>query len=91
MQAQFDSLSTQLTTIKAGKVRALAVTSSKRNANLPDTPAMIESGFPIDVTGWYGICAPAGVAKPILGKLHADMVKALNSPDVRQRLEELGP
>jgi tripartite-type tricarboxylate transporter receptor subunit TctC len=90
VQAQFDGLSTQLTTIKAGKVRALAVTSLKRNANLPDTPTMIEAGFPIDVTAWYGICAPAGVPKPILDKLHADMVKALNSPDVRQRLEELG-
>ena len=90
VQAMFDGLSTQLATIKAGNVRALAVTSSKRNAHLPDTPTMIESGVPIDVTAWYGICAPAGVTKPILGKLHADMVKALNSPDVRQRLEELG-
>jgi tripartite-type tricarboxylate transporter receptor subunit TctC len=71
-------------------VRALAVTSSKRNANLPDTPTLIESGVPIDVTAWYGFCAPAGVPKPILDKLHADLVKALNSMDVRQRLEELG-
>ena len=90
VQAQFDGLSTQLATIKAGKVRALAVTSSKRNANLPDTPTLIESGVSIDVTAWYGFCAPAGVPKPILEKLHADMGKALNSPDVRQRLEELG-
>lgn len=90
VQAMFDGLSTQLATIKAGKVRALAVTSSKRNINLPDTPTMIESGYPIDVTAWYGFCAPAGVPKPILDKLNADMVKALNSPDVRQRLEELG-
>ncbi len=88
--AMFDGLSTQLATIKAGKVRALAVTSSKRNANLPDTPTMIESGVAMEVTAWYGFCAPAGVPKPILEKLNTDMVKALNTPDVRQRLEELG-
>ena len=67
--AMFDGLSTQLATIKAGKVRALAVTSTKRNANLPDTPTMIESGVAMDVTAWYGFCAPAGVPKPILEKL----------------------
>jgi tripartite-type tricarboxylate transporter receptor subunit TctC len=90
VQAQFDGLSTQLATIKSGKVRALAVTSSKRNAYLPDTPTMIESGVSLEVSAWYGFCAPAGVPKPILDKLHADMVNALNSPDVRLRLEELG-
>ncbi len=90
VQAQFDGLSTQLASIKAGKVRAMAVTSSKRNANLPNTPTLIESGVSIDVTAWYGFCAPAGVPKPLLEKLHVDMVKALNSPDVRQRLEDLG-
>jgi tripartite-type tricarboxylate transporter receptor subunit TctC len=90
VQAQFDGLSTQLGAIKAGKVRALAVTSAKRNASLPDTPTLIESGVPIEVVAWYGFCAPAGVPRPVVDKLHADMVKALNAPEVRQQLEALG-
>jgi tripartite-type tricarboxylate transporter receptor subunit TctC len=90
VQAMFDGLSTQLATIKAGKVRALAVTSSKRSGYLPDTPTLVENGVPIEVTAWYGFCAPAGVPKPVLERLHADMVKALSAADVRQRLEQLG-
>jgi tripartite-type tricarboxylate transporter receptor subunit TctC len=51
---------------------------------------LLESGVPIKVTAWYGLCAPAGVPKPVLEKLHADMVSVLNLPDVRQRSEQLG-
>jgi tripartite-type tricarboxylate transporter receptor subunit TctC len=90
VQAQVDGLSTQLSTIQAGKVRALAVTSAKRHASLPDTPTLMESGVPIDVVAWYGFCAPAGLPKALLDKLHADMVRALNAPEIRQQLETLG-
>jgi tripartite-type tricarboxylate transporter receptor subunit TctC len=68
----------------------LAFTSSKRDANPPGTPTLIESGVPIDVMGRYGFCALASVPKPILEKWHADMVRAPNSPDVHQRLEDRG-
>ena len=75
IQAMFDGLSTQLATIKTGKVRALAVTSAKRSSYLPDTPTLVESGVPIEVTAWYGFCAPAGVPKPVLDKLIACSLK----------------
>jgi tripartite-type tricarboxylate transporter receptor subunit TctC len=91
IQAMFDNLSTQLSTIKAGRVRALAVTSSKRSTYIPDVPTMIESGISrFEVTVWYGICAPSGVPSPIIAKLNADVVNVLNMQDVRQRLAEVG-
>jgi tripartite-type tricarboxylate transporter receptor subunit TctC len=73
--------------IKTGKVRALGVTSTKRNAQLPDVPTIAESGVPgYEVTVWTGICAVAGTPKSIVAKINADMVKALNMPDLQQRL-----
>ena len=90
VQAMFDGLSTQLTTIKSGRVRALAVTSAKRSAFVPDTLTLIESGVPMEVTAWYGLCAPAGIPKPILARINADVVKALGTPDVRQRFADIG-
>jgi tripartite-type tricarboxylate transporter receptor subunit TctC len=88
--AMFDNMSTQLSVMKAGRTRALAVTSPKRSVHLPDVPTMRESGVPIDVTVWYGICAPAAVPKPIIGKLNADLKRALSTPDTQRRLVELG-
>ncbi len=76
--------------IVSGKIRALAVTSAKRTAQLPAVPTMIESGVPdYVVTSWYGMCAPAGTPAPILEKLHADLMKTLTMPDVQQRLNDL--
>ena len=76
--------------IVSGKIRALAVTSAKRTAQLPSVPTMIESGVRDHVvTAWYGMCAPAGRAQPILEKLHADLMRTLQAPDVQQRLNDL--
>jgi len=88
--AMFDNMSTQLSVIKSGRTRALAVTSPKRTSHLPDVPTMLESGVAVDVTVWYGLCAPAALPKPILAKLNADLHKALNSPDAQRRLIEQG-
>src|SRR6266850_2853256 len=88
--AMFDNMSTQLSAIKSGRTRALAVTSPKRSVHLPDVPTMRESGVPIDVIVWYGICAPAAVPKPILGKLNADLNRALSAADTQRRLVEVG-
>ena len=88
--AMFDNMSTQLSVIKSGRTRALAVTSPKRTAHLPDVPTMIEAGVAVDVTVWYGLCAPAAVPRPILAKLNSDLHKALNAPDVQRRLMEQG-
>jgi tripartite-type tricarboxylate transporter receptor subunit TctC len=88
--AMFDNMSTQLSVIKSGRTRALAVTSPKRTSHLPDVPTMMESGVQLDVTVWYGLCAPAAVPKTVVAKLNADLHKALNAPDVQRRLMEQG-
>ena len=89
--ALFGNLPTSLKLIKAGKVRALGVTSAKRHPELPDILTVAESGVPgYEVTNWIGICAPAAVPKPVLAKLNADLVKVLNMPDTQQRLAEQG-
>lgn len=76
--------------IKAKRVRALAVTSAKRNAQVPDVPTFAESGVPgYDVTGWYGLCTQSKVPQPILDKLAADGQKLLAGP-LKKRLEDQG-
>jgi len=77
--------------IKAAKLRALAVTSVKRSALLPEVPTLAESGLPDYQAGsWYGVMAPAGTPRPIIERLHATIVKALRQPDVMQRLAAEG-
>jgi len=89
--ALFGNLPTSLKLIKAGKVRALGVTSARRHPQLPDVLTIAESGVPgYEVTTWQGMCAPAEVPKPILAKLNTDLVKVLNMPDTQQRLAEQG-
>ena len=74
----------------AGKIRPLAVTGPKRLPQLPSVPTMIESGYPgFIVTSWYGLCAPAGTPTPILDKVHADLVKVLQMPDLVQRFADM--
>lgn len=77
--------------VKAGKMVALAVASLERNPAYPDTPTIAESGFPgFSAVSWFGLSAPAGTPEPILGKLHDASVKALQSPELKQRLESNG-
>ncbi len=79
-----------LAAVKSGRVRALGVTSAKRNSQLPDVPTFAESGVTgYDVTGWYGICTQSKVPQPILNKLTADLHKVLSGP-LKPRLEEQG-
>ena len=76
--------------IKAKRVRALAVTSAQRNAQVPEVPTFAESGVPgYDVTGWYGLCTQSKVPQPILAKLNADGIKLLAGP-LKKRLEDQG-
>jgi tripartite-type tricarboxylate transporter receptor subunit TctC len=75
--------------VRAGRVRALGVTSARRSKQVPDVPTFAEAGVPgYDVSGWYGICTQSKVPQPILAKLHADLNKILNDPVVRKRLED---
>jgi len=77
--------------VKSGKLRALAVTGSKRLAAYPEIPTVAEAGVPgYDAQGWFAVYAPAGVPRPVLDRLNAEFVKALSRPDIRERLVSLG-
>ena len=75
--------------VRGGKLRGVAVTGNTRSQVLPDVPALAEQGFPgFSALAWWGIFGTAGTPKPILDKLHAELVKALNRPEVRKQLTE---
>ena len=72
--------------VKAGKLRALAVTTPRRIASLPDLPAVAEELPGFEVVGWYGVIGPAGMPAPVVARLHQVLVRSLNEPDVRERI-----
>ncbi|HVQ62467.1 MAG TPA: tripartite tricarboxylate transporter substrate binding protein [Burkholderiales bacterium] len=77
--------------VKAGRLRMLAVTTPKRSSAYPDLPTLAESGFPgFDTSLWFGLIAPAATPKAVIGKLHDDVIEALNLPDVKARIAEQG-
>ncbi len=86
-QLAFPALQIALPQVRAGKLRALGVTSAKRSAQLPDVPTMNEAmnpGFALDA--WYGLLAPSGTPVPVIERLHGELVKVLADPAVRQQL-----
>lgn len=73
--------------VKSGRLRGLAVTSLERNAALPDMPTVHESGLPnFKYLTWHSILAPAATPRPIIARLNAELVKAVNSPDVKSKI-----
>ena len=75
--------------INGGKMRGIATTGNKRAHTVPDIPTLAEQGFPgFSAFAWWGILAPAGTPKDVLDRFHAEVVKALNQPDVRKQLTE---
>ncbi|MGE0874806.1 MAG: tripartite tricarboxylate transporter substrate binding protein [Burkholderiales bacterium] len=91
VQVMFDTAVSSIPHVKAGRTRALAVTTRDRSRLLPDLPTLHESGLAgYDLYGWGGIVAPAGVPAEIVAKLNAEIVKALKQPDVSARLATLG-
>jgi len=91
VQVMFSGFSAAMPHIKSGKIRALAVTGARRSPALPEVPTLSEQGFPgVEATAWYGMLAPAGTAKPVVTRLHGEVVKVLKLPDVTQRLGGLG-
>jgi tripartite-type tricarboxylate transporter receptor subunit TctC len=87
----FDSLSSSLAQINAGKFRALAVTTAKRSHVLPQVPTVAEAGVPgFDVSAWYGIFAAAGTPAPIVQRLNAEFIKAMAVPAAKQLIEAAG-
>jgi len=87
----FDSLSSSLPQIKAGKFRALAMASARRSRILPDVPTVIESGVAdFDVSVWYSILAAASTPPQIVQRLHSEFVRVLRTPDVKEKIESYG-
>ncbi len=77
--------------VKAGKLRAIAVSTAKRSPAAPEVPAVAESGVPdFDISTWFGVLAPAATPKDIIGKLNTEILRALTLPDVKERLAREG-
>jgi len=91
IEMSFDTLTPVYQHVKGGKLRALAVTTGKRSAALPDVPTLAESGLKdFDLGTWFGVLAPAGTPKDIVARLNAEMVKIINTPDFKKRMAEVG-
>ena len=80
-----------LAAVKSGRLRGVGVTTAKRSARAPEVPTFAEGGVPgYDVSGWYGICAPAGLPKAVLANFNDGLVKVLASAELQQKLGEQG-
>jgi tripartite-type tricarboxylate transporter receptor subunit TctC len=91
LSMSFENLTTAYPPAKQGKLKALAVTSAKRSFLAPEVPTLAESGLVgYDISSWQALFAPGGTPKPIIDRYYAETVKALKSPDVVKRLQELG-
>jgi len=87
----FDTMPASAPHVRSGKLRALAVSSSERVSTLSDVPTAEEAGLPgYVVTTWYGVFAPAGTPPAIVKRLHAELVKAMRTPDVHEKLQGIG-
>ena len=91
VQLMFDNLASALPNIRAGKLRALAVTTARRSGFLPELPTLEESGLKgFDMTTWWGVMAPAKTPQTIVERLAAEVAKAIESPDLQERLRAMG-
>ena len=91
LQLMFDAVPAVIPHAKSGKLRALAVGSSSRSPFLPDVPTVAESGYPgFEAVGWIGLAAPTKTPEAVLNKINAEVVKALGTADMKERLAGLG-
>jgi tripartite-type tricarboxylate transporter receptor subunit TctC len=91
IQLSFENITTAYPQVKAGKLKALAVTSAGRSFVAPEVPALAEAGLPgYDISSWQAMFAPAGTPREIVARLHSDTAKILRSPENQKRLSELG-
>jgi tripartite-type tricarboxylate transporter receptor subunit TctC len=87
----FGAIPPVLSHVKSGRLRAIAVTSEKRFSLLPEIPTISEGGVPgFDMSTWWGLVAPAGVAKEVVARLHTETARILRQPDVREKLANVG-
>jgi len=91
IQMSFDTITPVLPHIKSGKLRALAVTTAKRSSALPNVPTLEEAGLKgFDLGTWFGVLAPVATPKDVVARLSSEMMKVIQSPDFRKRMEEIG-
>ena len=86
----FSGLQGSQVQVRAGRLRGIAVTTPKRLAAIPDMPAVAEALPGFEVVGWYGVIGPANMPAPLVARLHEELVKILNQPDVKSRIEADG-
>ena len=91
IQLMFDNIVALIPHVRAGKVRAIAVSSAKRHPQLPEVPTIQEAGVKdFETVAWFGIVAPAGTPRNVIARLNAETLKAIKLPDVEKRLIESG-
>jgi tripartite-type tricarboxylate transporter receptor subunit TctC len=87
----FDTTSSSMAQIKAGKFRALAVTTAQRSPELPQVPTLAEAGVPdFEMSTWYGVYVTAGTPSDVVGKLQTELARVIRLPDIQARLKALG-
>jgi len=90
IQATFIGMGGSLQYVQAGRLRPLVVTSTRRNATLPNLPSLTELGYDVVVTNWYGVVAPAGTPAPVVKRLYDEIGRALTQKDTLDRLRNTG-
>ena len=91
VQVMFDNMPSAIGFARAGSLRALAVTGSARSPAAPELPTVRESGYPdVEVLAWFGLFAPANTPRPVIERLHREVVAALRTPELQKQLTELG-
>ena len=87
----FNTVGSVQPSVKSGRLRALAVTTTSRSGALPDVPTMAEAGLPgFEMQSWFGLLAPAGTPRPIISRLNAETNKALNTPEMKSAIATMG-
>jgi tripartite-type tricarboxylate transporter receptor subunit TctC len=90
VQFMFINMASSLPHIRTGRIKPLAITTLERRPELPNVPTTAESGFPgVGTNAWNGLFAPAGIPKPLLNRIHADVVKVMESPAMKAALEKV--
>jgi len=90
IQVMVDQSSNSLPQVRAGKIRAYAVTAKARSAAAPEIPTAAEAGYPMEVSIWHGLWAPKGTPPEIIARLNAAAIATFRDPDIRRRMEDLG-
>lgn len=91
LDAHFEPIPSGMSMVRTGRLKVLAVTSAKRSSSVPDVLTIAESGYPgFESVAWVGFFAPAGTPKEVVAKLHTEIIRALQAPEVREKLAQNG-